>query len=55
MRDCWGPLWSVHACGRWGCVPKFGCIIDDRIINSTLHRAKEMVVKMWDMNGMVDH
>ncbi len=34
---------------------KFGRIVDDHIINSTLHWAKEMVVKMWDMIGLVDH
>jgi hypothetical protein len=25
------------------------------VINSTLHWAKEMVVKMWDVNSLVDH
>jgi hypothetical protein len=34
---------------------KFGCIIDDHIINSALYWAKEMVVKMWDMSGLIDH
>ena len=34
---------------------KFRRLIDGHVINSTLHWAKEMVVKMWDMYGLVDH
>ncbi len=34
---------------------KFGFIIDGHIIYSTLHWAKEMTVKMWDVNGLSDH
>jgi hypothetical protein len=30
-------------------------VIDNHVINLTLHRAKEMVVKMWNMDGLVDH
>ncbi len=30
-------------------------LVDGHVINSTLHWAKEMVVKMWDMYGLVDH
>jgi hypothetical protein len=30
-------------------------IVDSLIINSTLHRAKEMVVKVRNVNGLVDH
>ena len=34
---------------------KFRRLVDGHVINSTLHWAKEMVVKMWDMYGLVDH
>jgi hypothetical protein len=34
---------------------KFRRLVDGHVINSTLHRAKEMVVKMWDVYGLVDH
>jgi hypothetical protein len=36
---------------------KFRRLVDGHVINATLHRhrAKEMVVKMWDMYGLVDH
>ena len=30
-------------------------LIDGHVINLTLHWAKEMVVNMRDMNGLVDH
>ncbi len=30
-------------------------VINNHVINLTLHRAKEMMVKMWDMDGLVDH
>ena len=34
---------------------KFRRLIDGHVINLTLHWAKEMVVNMRDMNGLVDH
>ena len=34
---------------------EFWRFVDDHVINSALHRAEEMVVKMWDMNGLVHH
>jgi hypothetical protein len=34
---------------------KFRRLVDGHVINSTLHWAKEMVVKMRDMYGLVDH
>ena len=34
---------------------KFRRLVDGHVINSTLHWAKEMVVEMWDMYGLVDH
>ena len=32
---------------------KFRRLIDGHVINSTLHWAKEVVVKMFDMHGLV--
>jgi hypothetical protein len=34
---------------------KFRRLVDGHVINSTLHWAKEMVVKMRDMYSLVDH
>jgi hypothetical protein len=34
---------------------KFRRVVDNHVINSTLHWTKEMLVKMWDMDGLVDH
>ena len=34
---------------------KFRRLIDSHVINSTLHWAKGMVVKMWNVNGLVNH
>ncbi len=34
---------------------KCRCLVDDHIINSTLHWAKEMVVKVGYMNSLVNH
>ncbi len=34
---------------------KFRRLFDSHVINSTLHWAKEMVVKMWNVNGLVNH
>ncbi len=34
---------------------KFRHLVDGHVINLTLHWAKEMVVKMRDMYGLVDH
>jgi hypothetical protein len=34
---------------------KFRRFVDGHVINSTLHWAKEVVVKVWDINGLVDH
>jgi hypothetical protein len=33
---------------------KFRCIVDSHVINLTLHRAKEVVVKVRDVNGLVN-
>ena len=34
---------------------KFRRLVDGHVINSTLHWAKEMMVKMWNMDGLVNH
>ncbi len=34
---------------------KFRRLVDSHVINSTLHWAKEMVVKMWNVDGLVNH
>ena len=34
---------------------KCGRIVDGRVITSTLNWAKKMVVKVWEVNGLVDH
>jgi hypothetical protein len=34
---------------------KFRRLVDSHIINSSLHWAKEMVVKMWNVDGLVNH
>jgi hypothetical protein len=51
----WGSF-TVEACVVSGVVrQKFRRLVDGHVINLTLHRAKAMVVKMWDMYGLVDH
>jgi hypothetical protein len=30
-------------------------LLDGHVINSTLHWAKEVMVKVWDINGLVNH
>ncbi len=34
---------------------KFRRLVDSHVINSTLHWAKAMVVKMWNVDGLVNH
>ncbi len=34
---------------------KFRRFVNGHVINSTLHWAKEVVVKVWDINGVVNH
>jgi hypothetical protein len=34
---------------------EFSRLVDGHVINLALHWAKEMVVKMWDVNGLVNH
>ena len=33
---------------------EFRRLVDSHVINSALHWAKEMVVKVWDVNGLVN-
>jgi hypothetical protein len=50
----WSPYQSM--CVVSGVIhQKIGHLIDSHVISSTLHWAKKMVVKMWKMNGLVDH
>ncbi len=55
MRGYGGLLWSKHACGQWVVHQKFRHPVDGHAINWTLHWAKKMVVKVWDMDGLVNH
>jgi hypothetical protein len=34
---------------------KFGQVINGRVIHTTLHWAKKVMVKMWDVDGLGDH
>ena len=34
---------------------KFRCFVNGHVINSTLHWAKEVVVKVWDVHCLVNH
>ncbi len=34
---------------------EFRRLVDSHVINSALHWAKEMVVEVWDVNGLVNH
>ena len=34
---------------------KFRFLVDGHVIKSTLHWAKEMLVKVWDVDGLVNH
>jgi hypothetical protein len=34
---------------------KFGQVINGHVIHTTLHRAKKVMVKMWDVDGLVDN
>jgi hypothetical protein len=34
---------------------KFGQVVNSHIIHTTLHWAKKVMNKMWDVNGLVDN
>ncbi len=34
---------------------KFGQVINSHVIHTTLHWAKKVMVKMWDVDGLVDN
>ena len=38
-----------------GAAHQFRLVVNSHVINLTLHWAKEMMVKMRDINGLVDH
>ncbi len=45
---------SMHVVSGVVC-QEFRRLVDGHVINSALHWAKEMVIKMWDVNGLVNH
>ncbi len=34
---------------------EFGQVVNDQVIHTTLHWAKNVMVKMWDVDGLVDN
>ncbi len=34
---------------------KIGQVVNDHVIHTTLHWAKKVMVKVWDMDGLVDN
>ncbi len=34
---------------------KFGRVVNGQVIHTTLHWAKKVMVKMWDVDGLVDN
>ncbi len=34
---------------------EFGLVVDGQVIHTTLHWAKKVMVKMWDVDGLVDN
>ena len=34
---------------------EFGQVVNGQVIHTTLHWAKKVVVKMWDVDGLVDN
>ena len=34
---------------------EFGQVLNGQVIHTTLHWAKKVVVKMWDVDGLVDN
>jgi hypothetical protein len=34
---------------------EFGQVVNGQVIHTTLHWAKKVMVKMWDVNGLVDN
>jgi hypothetical protein len=34
---------------------KFGQVVNGHVIHTTLHWAKKVMVKMWDVDGLVDN
>jgi hypothetical protein len=34
---------------------KFGQVVNGQVIHTTLHWAKKVMVKMWDVDGLVDN
>ncbi len=45
----------MHAFGQWGQPPKIWQVVNGHVIHTTLHWAKKVMVKMWDVDGLVDN
>ncbi len=45
----------MHAFGQWGQPPKNGQVVKVHVIHTTLHWEKKVMVKMWDVDGLVDN
>jgi hypothetical protein len=43
-------VWSVGSATK-----KIGQVVNGQIIHTTLHWAKKVMVKMWDVDGLVDN
>ena len=43
-------VWSVGSAAK-----KIGQVVNGHVIHMTLHGAKKMMVKMWDVDGLVDN
>jgi hypothetical protein len=59
MTGCKELLWlvRVNAC-VWAvgsAAKKFGQVVNGQVIHTTLHWAKKVMVKMWDVDGLVDN
>ncbi len=33
---------------------KFGQVVDDHVIHTTLHWTKKVMIKVWDVDGLID-
>jgi hypothetical protein len=44
----------MHAFGQWGQPPKIGQVVNNHINHTTLHWAKKVMVKVWDVDGLID-
>jgi hypothetical protein len=45
----------MHALSQWGLTPKIRRLVDGHVIHMALHRAKQVMVQMWYMDGLIYH